>query len=200
MNIKTHSGRAVKLSDATFAREYNEGLVHQAVTAYLAGARQGSKAQKNRAAVRGGGAKPWRQKGTGHARAGSNNSPIWRGGGVTFAARPRDHRQKINRKQYRAAMQCIFSELARSQRLVLVDAFKADKPSTRAMDAKLLELDLYSALVVTEEVDENLYLSIRNIPDIGVCGVAELDPASLIRFDKVLMTVGAVKKVEAWLG
>lgn len=200
MELKTHSGTAVSLSDTAFARDFNEGLVHQAVTAYLAGARSGTKAQKNRSAARGGGIKPWRQKGTGRARAGTSRSPLWRSGGVTFAAQPRNFEQKMNRKQYRAAMQCIFSELARQDRLVLVDEFKADEPKTKAMVAKLKDLDLNDVLIVTEEVDENLYLSVRNIPYIGICDVAALDPASLIRFEKVLMTVDAAKKVEEWLG
>ncbi len=200
MELKTNSGTAVSLSDATFARDFNEGLVHQAVTAYMAGARSGTKAQKNRSAVRGGGIKPWRQKGTGRARAGTSRSPIWRSGGVTFAAQPRNFEQKMNRKQYRAAMQCIFSELARNERLVLVDEFKVDAPKTKAMVAKLKDLDLDNVLIVTEEVDENLYLSVRNIPYIGICDVDALDPASLVRFEKVLMTVDAAKKVEEWLG
>lgn len=200
MELKTHSGTAVSLSDATFARDFNEGLVHQAVTAYMAGARAGTKAQKNRSAVRGGGIKPFRQKGTGRARAGTIRSPIWRSGGVTFAAQPRSYDQKMNRKQYRAAMQCIFSELARQDRLVLVDELKVDEAKTKAMIAKLNELELDNVLIVTEEVDEMLYLSVRNIPYIGLCDVAALDPASLIRFEKVLMTVGAAKQVEEWLG
>ena len=200
MDLKTHSGTAVSLSDATFAREFNQGLVHQAVTAYQAGERAGTKANKNRSAVRGGGIKPWRQKGTGRARAGTIRSPIWRSGGVTFAAQPRDYSQKMNRKQYRAAMQCILSELARQERLVLVDEFKADQPKTKAMLARLKDMSLDNVLIVTEDMDENLYLSIRNIPYIGLCDVAALDPASLIRFDKVMLTVDAVRKIEEWLG
>ena len=200
MDLKTHSGTAVSVSDATFAREFNEGLVHQAVTAYMAGERAGSKAQKNRAAVRGGGIKPWRQKGTGRARAGTSRSPIWRSGGATFAAQPRNFSQKMNRKQYRAAMQCILSELARQDRLVLVDEFKAEEPKTSTMAAKLKEMSLENVLIVTEDMDENLYLSIRNIPYIGLCDVAALDPASLVRFDKVMLTVDALRKIEEWLG
>ncbi|MCW8962311.1 MAG: 50S ribosomal protein L4 [Gammaproteobacteria bacterium] len=200
MDLKTHSGASVSLSDATFAREFNEGLVHQAVTAYQAGERAGTKAHKNRAAVRGGGIKPWRQKGTGRARAGTSRSPIWRSGGVTFAAKPRDYSQKMNRKQYRAAMQCILSELARQERLVLVDDFKAEEAKTKVMAAKLKDLSLENALIVTEDMDENLYLSVRNIPYIGLCDVAALDPATLIRFDKVMLTVDAARKIEEWLG
>ena len=200
MDLKTYSGTAVSLSDATFAREFNEGLVHQAVVAYQAGERAGSKAQTTRSDVRGGGIKPFRQKGTGRARAGTIRSPIWRSGGVTFAARPRNYSQKMNRKQYRAAMQCILSELARQERLLLVDEFKAEEARTSAMAAKLKEMSLDNVLIVTEDIDENLYLSIRNIPYIGICDVEALDPASLVRFDKILMTVGAARKVEEWLG
>lgn len=200
MDLKTHSGTAVSLSDATFAREFNEGLVHQAVIAYQAGERSGSKAQKTRSEVRGGGIKPWRQKGTGRARAGTSRSPIWRSGGATFAAKPRNYSQKMNRKQYRAAMQCILSELARQERLVLVDEFKADEAKTNVMASRLKDMSLDNVLIVTEDIDENLYLSIRNIPYIGVCDVAALDPSSLVRFDKVMMTVGAARKVEEWLG
>lgn len=200
MDLKTHSGTAVSLSDATFARDYNEGLVHQAVTGYLAGARAGTKANKNRSAVRGGGAKPWRQKGTGRARAGTSRGPIWRSGGVTFAAQPRDYSQKMNRKAYRAAMQCILSELARQDRLVLVDDFKAEEAKTKAIAAKLKEMSLANVLIVTEDMDEKLYLSIRNIPYIGLCDVAALDPAALVRFDKVMLTVDAARKIEEWLG
>lgn len=200
MDLKTHSGTSVSLSDATFAREFNEGLVHQAIIAYQAGERSGSKAQKTRSEVRGGGIKPWRQKGTGRARAGTSRSPIWRSGGVTFAARPRNYSQKMNRKQYRAAMQCILSELTRQERLLLVDEFKAEEAKTKVMAARLKDMSLDNVLIVTEDIDENLYLSIRNIPYIGVCDVAALDPASLVRFDKVMMTVGAARKVEEWLG
>jgi len=200
VDLKTHSGTAVSLSDATFARDLNEGLVHQAVTAYQAGERAGTKANKSRSDVRGGGAKPWRQKGTGRARAGTSRGPIWRSGGVTFAARPRDYSQKMNRKQYRAAMQCILSELARQERLVLVDDFKAEEAKTRTIAAKLKDMSLSNALIVTENLDENLYLSIRNIPYIGLCDVAALDPATLIRFDKVMLTVDAARKIEEWLG
>lgn len=200
MKLKTQSGKAVSLSDATFARDFNEGLVHQAVVAYMAGGRAGSKANKSRSEVRGGGAKPWNQKGTGRARAGTIRSPIWRSGGVTFAAKPRDYSQKMNRKQYRAAMQCIFSELVRQQRLVLVDKFTVDEVKTRTVVNKLKELSLHNVLIVTEDVDEKLYLSVRNIPYIGICDVEALDPASLVRFEKVLMTVDVAKKLEGWLG
>jgi large subunit ribosomal protein L4 len=200
VKLKTQSGKAVSLSDATFARDYNEGLVHQAVVAYMAGGRAGTKANKNRAAVRGGGAKPFAQKGTGRARAGTTRGPLWRSGGVTFAAKPRDYSQKMNRKQYRAAMQCIFSELVRNDRLLLVDEMKVEEAKTKAMVEKLKAMSVDDALIVTDEIDEKLYLSVRNIPHIGICDVEALDPASLMRFSKVLMTVDAAKKVEEWLG
>ncbi len=200
MQLKTNSGTEVSLSSETFARDFNEGLVHQAVVSYMSGSRAGTKAQKNRSLARGGGAKPWRQKGAGRARVGTSRSPIWRSGGVTFAARPRNYEQKMNRKQYRAAMQCILSELARQRRLVLIDDLKVEDAKTRVMVAKIRGLDLDNVLIVTEEIDENLYLSVRNIPCVGICDVAVLDPESLVRFEKVLMTVGAVRKIEEWLG
>lgn len=199
MDLETHSGTVVSLSDATFLREFNEGLVHQVVTAYQSGGRAGTKANKNRADVRGGGIKPWRQKGTGRARAGTSRSPIWRGGGVTFAAKPRNYSQKVNRKQYRAAMQCIFSELTRQGRLFLVDDFKVEEAKTKTMVTRLKSMSLDNVLIVTEDIDENLYLSIRNIPYIGLCDVAALDPVTLVRFDKVMLTVDAARKIEEWL-
>ncbi len=190
----------LQVSDATFAKEYNEDLVHQVVVAYLAGARQGTRAQKNRAAVRGGGRKPWRQKGTGRARAGTSRSPIWRSGGVTFAASPQDHSKKVNRKMYRAAMRSIFSELARNDRLVIVEDFAIDQPKTKLLAQKLAEMQLDNVLIVGEEVSENLYLSARNLHHVAVTDVAGVDPVSLIACDKVLMTVPAVKKFEELLG
>ncbi|MBB3185400.1 large subunit ribosomal protein L4 [Halomonas fontilapidosi] len=170
--------------------------MHQVVTAYLAGGRQGTRAQKNRSDVRGGGKKPWRQKGTGRARAGTIRSPIWRSGGVTFAARPQDHSQKVNRKMYRAAMRSILSELVRQERLVAVDGFAVEAPKTKQLVAKLEELGLEKVLIVTEEVDENLYLAARNIPNVDVVDVAAADPVSLVAFDKVLVTVSALRKFE----
>ena len=186
----------VSVSDVAFAREYNEDLVHQVVTAYMAGARQGSRAQKNRAAVSGGGKKPWRQKGTGRARAGTIRSPIWRSGGVTFAAQPQDHSQKVNRKMYRAAMQSILSELARQQRLVVVDEFGVQEPKTKALLSRLNTLNLSDVLIVAEGVDENLFLASRNLHKVDVRDVDGVDPVSLIAFEKVLFTVGALRKIE----
>ncbi|MGB0468769.1 MAG: 50S ribosomal protein L4 [Pontibacterium sp.] len=187
---------SVEVSDLAFGKEFNETLVHQVVTAYLAGARQGTKAQKNRAAVSGGGAKPWRQKGTGRARAGTSRSPIWRAGGVTFAAQPRDHAQKVNKKMYRAAMRCIFSELVRQDRLVVVDDFALESPKTKLFVAKLNELDLSNVLLITADVEQDLYLAARNVPHVDVRDAAGVDPVSLVGFDKVLVTVAALKKVE----
>ncbi len=190
----------IQVSDATFAKEYNEDLVHQVVVAYLAGARQGTRAQKNRSAVRGGGRKPWRQKGTGRARAGTSRSPIWRSGGVTFAAKPQDHSQKVNRKMYRAAMRSIFSELVRSNRLIVVEDFAVDQPKTKLLAQKLAEMQLDNVLIIGDEVSENLYLSARNLHRVAVSDVAGVDPVSLVACDKVLMTVPAVKKFEELLG
>lgn len=189
-------GGSVEISDTAFAREFNEALVHQVVVAHLAGARQGSRAHKSRSDVRGGGRKPWRQKGTGRARAGTIRSPIWRSGGVTFAARPQDHSTKVNRKMYRGALRCIASELIRQERLVAVESFNVDAPKTKVLLKQLKSLDLSSVLIVTEEVDQNLYLAARNIKGVDVCDVQALDPVSLISHDKVLVTVGALKKLE----
>lgn len=194
------AGGAVDVSDATFGKDFNEALVHQVVTAYLAGARQGTVAQKTRSDVSGGGKKPWRQKGTGRARAGTIRSPLWRSGGVTFAARPQDHSHKVNRKMYRAAMRSILSELVRQDRLVAVDAISVDSPKTKLLIAKLRELGLEKALIVTEEQDVNLYLAARNIPYVDVVNVAGADPVSLVGYDKVLMTVAALRKFEENLG
>lgn len=196
MDLKTVTGAAVELSDTAFGREFNEALVHQVVTAYLAGARQGTRAQKTRAEVSGGGIKPWRQKGTGHARAGSIRSPIWRSGGRAFAAKPQDWSQKVNRKMYRGAMQCILAELIRQERLILVEEISVSAPKTKELIAKLNELDAPRALIVTKEVDENLYLAARNIPHVNVLGTSEVDPVSLIAFDKVIMSVEAAKQFE----
>lgn len=197
MNLNLAAGAGtVEVADATFGKEFNEALVHQVVTAYLAGGRQGTRAQKTRSDVSGGGKKPWRQKGTGRARAGTIRSPLWRSGGVTFAARPQDHSQKVNRKMYRAAMRSILSELVRQERLVAIDEFTVDAPKTKQLVAKLSELGLEKALIVTEEVDEKLYLAARNIPNVDVVDVAAADPVSLIAFDKVLVTVSALRKFE----
>ncbi|MDY3305320.1 50S ribosomal protein L4, partial [Psychrobacter sanguinis] len=196
MNLKTVTGAAVELSDTAFGREFNEALVHQVVTAYLAGARQGTRAQKTRAEVSGGGKKPWRQKGTGRARAGSIRSPIWRSGGRAFAAKPQDWSQKVNRKMYRGAMQCILAELVRQDRLILVEDITVSAPKTKELISKLEELNAPRALIVTNEVDENLYLAARNIPHVNVLGTNEVDPVSLIAFDKVIMSVDAAKQFE----
>jgi large subunit ribosomal protein L4 len=190
----------VSVSDVAFAREYNEDLVHQVVTAYMAGARQGTRAQKNRAAVSGGGKKPWRQKGTGRARAGTIRSPIWRSGGVTFAAQPQDHAQKVNRKMYRAALRSIMSELARQDRLVVVESLDLEAPKTKLLVQQLGEYGLDNVLIVGSEVGENLYLAARNLHKVDVRDVDAVDPVSLIGFDKVMVTVDAVKKFEEMLG
>ncbi len=199
MNLNIASGGTVSVSEVAFAKEFNEPLVHQVVTAFMAAGRQGSKAQKNRSEVSGGGKKPWRQKGTGRARAGSIRSPIWRSGGVTFAAKPRDFEQKVNRKMYRGAMRCILSELVRQERLVVVDGFDVDQPKTKLMIAKLKELNADGALIVANEVSENLYLAARNIPKVDVCDAQAVDPVSLIAHEKVVITVDALKKIEELL-
>lgn len=190
----------VQVSDVTFARDYNEDLVHQVVTAYLSGGRQGTRAQKNRSEVRGGGKKPWRQKGTGRARAGTIRSPIWRGGGVTFAAKPQDHSQKVNKKMYRAALQVILSELARQERLIVVESFALEQPKTKTLIKALGEYGLQDVLIVSDEVTENLYLASRNLHKVDVRDVQGVDPVSLIAYDKVLVTVSALKKFEELLG
>lgn len=190
----------MQVSAKTFSREFNVALVHQVVTAYLAGGRQGTKAQKNRAAVSGGGAKPWRQKGTGRARAGTTRGPLWRKGGVTFAAKPRDHSQKVNRKMYRGAMQSILSELVRQQRLIAIKELTLAQPRTKALVEKLKALDVENVLIVTHEVDENLFLASRNLPKVNVVDVNAVDPVSLVNYEKILITVAAVKQIEEMLG
>lgn len=197
MNLNlTGAEGTIEVSEVSFAREYNEALVHQVVTAYLAGARQGSRAQKTRSEVAGGGRKPWKQKGSGRARAGTIRSPLWRSGGVTFAAKPQDHSQKVNKKMYRAAMRTIWSELVRQDRLVVVEDLKLEAPKTKLFKAKMAELNVENALVVSHEMNDNLYLAARNIPNIDVRDAASIDPVSLIAYDKVLVTVGALKQVE----
>jgi large subunit ribosomal protein L4 len=190
---------AVEVSEATFGREFNEALVHQVVTAYAAGARQGSRAQKTRSEVSGGGKKPWRQKGTGRARVGTIRSPIWRSGGVAFAAKPQDHSQKVNKKMYRGAIKSILSELVRQDRFIVVENFDVETPKTQALAAKLNEMSLKDVLIITEEVSENLFLSARNLYKVDVRDAATIDPVSLIAFDKVLVTAGAVKQIEEML-
>jgi large subunit ribosomal protein L4 len=200
MQLSVSGGKSIDVSEATFGREFSEPLVHQVVTAYLAGARAGTKAQKNRAAARGGGRKPWRQKGTGRARAGSIRSPLWRGGGRTFAASPRDFTQKVNRKMYRGAIQAILSELVRQDRLVVVNELEVAEPKTRLLKAQLDEMGISSGLLVGDSVQENLYLAARNLPGVYLVDVAGLDPVSLVSAEKVLITVKAVEKIQEWLG
>jgi large subunit ribosomal protein L4 len=200
MQLTVAGGKDIKVSEATFGREFSEALVHQVVTAYLAGGRAGTKAQKNRSTARGGGRKPWRQKGTGRARAGTIRSPIWRGGGRTFAATPRDHSQKVNRKMYRGAMQAILSELVRQDRLLVVDSFDIAEPRTTVLLGKLSELGFESGLIVTNELDENVYLASRNVPGVYTVDVSGIDPVGLVAADKVIMTVDAVNKIQEWLG
>lgn len=200
MELAVAGGNAIKVSDAIFGRDFSEALVHQVVTAYLAGGRAGTKAQKTRSDVRGGGRKPWRQKGTGRARAGTIRSPLWRGGGATFAARPQDHSQKVNRKMYRGALQAILSELVRQDRLIVLDTIDVSTPKTRELLAQLAAHDFDKGLIITPEIDGNLFLASRNIPNIYALDVASLDPVSLVAADKVIMTVDAVKKIEEWLG
>ena len=186
----------ISLSDESFGREYNEPLVHQTVVTYMAGGRQGTVKQKTRSEVRGGGRKPWRQKGTGRARAGTIRSPIWRSGGVTFAAKPQDHSKKLNKKMYRGAMQCILSELIRQDRLVVVNEFTVESHKTKDLVSKLKEFDLDNVLIVSDQVEQNLYLAARNLHKVDALDVSGLDPVSLIGFEKVLITVPALKKVE----
>ena len=189
----------ISLSDQSFSREYNEPLVHQTVVTYMAGARQGSVKQKTRSEVRGGGRKPWRQKGTGRARAGSIRSPFWRSGGVTFAAKPQDYTKKLNKKMYRGAMQCILSELIRQNRLIVVNEFTVESHKTKDLVNKLKEFDLENVLIVSDQVQKNLYLAARNLHKVDALDVSGLDPVSLIGFEKVLITVSALKKVEEML-
>jgi large subunit ribosomal protein L4 len=195
LTLKDAKG-ALEVSDTTFGREFNEALVHQVVVAFGAGARQGTKAQKSRAEVRGGGKKPWRQKGTGRARAGTIRSPIWVGGGRAFAAKPRDFEQKVNKKMYRGAIKSILSELVRQERLIVVEKFGVEAPKTKELLSKLNELELKDVLIVTAEVDENLFLASRNLYKVDVRDVQGIDPVSLIAFEKVLMTADAVKQLE----
>ncbi|MEX2327722.1 MAG: 50S ribosomal protein L4 [Pseudomonadales bacterium] len=193
------SKKAVDVSEVTFGRDFNEALVHQVVVSYMAGARQGTRAQKNRSDVNGGGKKPYRQKGTGRARAGTIRSPIWRGGGVTFANRTQDFSQKVNRKMYRGAMQSILSELIRQDRLVVTENFSVEAPKTKEVVKRLKELELDEVLVVVEEIDENLYLGARNLRNVAITDVDGVNPINLIGFDKVLFTIGALKKAEEML-
>lgn len=195
--------KGIEVSAVTFGRDFNEALVHQVVMAYLAGARSGTRAQKTRSEVRGGGAKPWRQKGTGRARAGTIRSPLWRGGGKTFAAVPQDHSQKVNKKMYKGAMQSILSELVRQNRLVLVEKLEMPQPKTQDLISKLKDLGVTApmgVLIITNEWDANLYLSARNIPKVEVRQAPHVDPVSLVKHQKVLITVDAMRKFEEVLG
>jgi large subunit ribosomal protein L4 len=201
MDLQLHNSKeTISVSDAVFGLEYKESLIHQMVTAYMAAARAGTKAQKNRSAVRGGGAKPWRQKGSGRARAGTIRSPLWRSGGTTFAAQPRDYTQKLNKKMYRVGIRSILSELNRQQRLVVVEDITVDAPQTKQMAAKLADLGVSKTLIVTETGDEKLYLSARNLPYVEVTDVAGMNPVNLVRYDHVVVTVGAIRAIEESLG
>jgi len=192
----TGGSGSVEVSDDTFGASFNEPLVHQVITAYRAASRSGSKRQKNRSDVRGGGAKPWRQKGTGRARAGTSRSPIWVGGGRAFAARPRDYSQKVNRKMYRAAMRSVVSELIRQDRLLVTDALDLAAPKTRDLVAKLNELKLDNVLILVAQYEENLCLAARNIPHVDVLDLREINPVDLIRYERVLATKDAVQQLE----
>lgn len=189
--------KTIDVQDTVFGREYNEALIHQIVVAYQAGARQATRAQKTRAEVRGGGKKPWKQKGTGRARAGSSRSPIWVGGGRAHPARPEENfTQKVNRKMYQGALRSILSELIRQERLTVIQELNLEGPSTKQLKAKVAELGLTDVLIVTDVIDEALYLSARNLYHVGVDEAATIDPVSLIGYKSVLMTVAAVKELE----
>ena len=195
---KKQSG-TIDVADSVVAVEFNEPLVHQVLVSYMSGSRSGTKSQKSRSEVRGGGRKPWRQKGTGRARAGTIRSPLWRGGGVTFAAKSRDYSKKVNRKMFRGAMRSIFSELVRQERFLCVDEFDVSDSKTKLVKEKLNKLGLKEVLIITEGLSENLYLGVRNIPKVDVMDTNEINPYSLIGFEKVLITQAAVEKVEEWL-
>jgi large subunit ribosomal protein L4 len=203
LKLTTATGKAstksVELADSTFAKDFNESLIHQVVTAYLAGGRSGTRATKNRSAVSGGGAKPWRQKGTGRARAGTIRSPIWRSGGHTFALSPQDHSQKVNKKMYRSAMRSILSELIRQERLTVVDKFNVDAPKTKSLVDKLAAINFASGVIVTDSADDNLYLSARNLHNVDVLTATEINPVSLVGSANVIVTVGALQKIEEML-
>lgn len=198
----TNSKNKVELADDVFACEFNEALIHQVVTAYMAGGRAGTKAQKTRAEVRGGGTKPFKQKGTGRARAGTIRSPLWRKGGIVFAAKPRCYKQKVNKKMYKGALRSIFSELIRQERLLVVDQFTVDAPKTKSLMKILSDMNVdRGALIVADAVEENLYLSARNLPYVYVCDAAmtAADPVSLVNADKVIITQAAIKEIEGLL-
>jgi large subunit ribosomal protein L4 len=197
--LSTKKNTGIDISDSTFSKDFNESLVHQAVVSFMAGSRQGSAKQKTRSEVRGGGKKPYRQKGTGRARAGTIRSPIWRGGGVTFASRPRDYSKKINKKMYRAAIRSIFSELLRQEKLVGIEKPVLEKPKTKEIANLLKQFSLTKVLIITEEPDINLYLSARNIPNVDVISVREINPVILLKSNKVAVTADALKQIEEWI-
>tara|TARA_B100001057_G_scaffold497150_1_gene600543 strand:- start:369 stop:983 length:615 start_codon:yes stop_codon:yes gene_type:complete len=197
--LSTKKNTGIDISDSTFGKDFNESLVHQAVVSFMAGSRQGSAKQKTRSEVRGGGKKPYRQKGTGRARAGTIRSPIWRGGGVTFASRPRDYSKKINKKMYRAAIRSIFSELLRQEKLVGIEKPVLEKPKTKEIANLLKQFSLTKVLIITEEPDINLYLSARNIPNVDVISVREINPVILLKSNKVAVTADALKQIEEWI-
>ena len=202
LQVRSSGGKAgnnITVSDDAFAREYNEPLIHQVVTAYLAAGRSGTSAQKTRSQVRGGGRKPYAQKGTGQARAGTIRSPLWRGGGKIFAAVTQDYSQKVNKKMYRAALSSIISELVRQERLIVVEDLSLSAPKTKELVAKLASMGLVDALLITEQADTNLSLASRNIHRVNACAVSEINPVSLIKQEKVLITPGAVKKLQEML-
>ena len=196
MELQSKSGASVAVSDAVFAAPYNETLVHQVVTSYLAAARSGNSAQKNRAAVSGGGAKPWRQKGTGRARAGTIRSPIWRAGGVTFASSKRDYSKKVNKKMYRAAMRSVVSELARSDRLTVVDSVPVSEPKSSQLRAVMKDWDLSDVLIIDSGINDNLYLAGRNFPHVTTTDVQGINPWLMLKHKHVVMTEAAVKQIE----
>ena len=197
--LSTKKNTGIDISDSTFGKDFNESLVHQAVVSFMAGSRQGSAKQKTRSEVRGGGKKPYRQKGTGRARAGTIRSPIWRGGGVTFASRPRDYSKKINKKMYRAAIRSIFSELLRQEKLIGIEKPVLENPKTKEIDNLLKQFSLTKVLIITDEPDINLYLSARNIPNVDVISVREINPVILLKSNKVAVTADAVKQIEEWI-
>lgn len=204
LKLTTATGKAstksVAVSESNFGREFNEALIHQVVTAYLAGGRSGTRGTKSRADVSGGGIKPWKQKGTGRARAGTTRSPLWRTGGHTFALSPQDHSQKVNKKMYRSAIRSILSEMVRQERLAIVDKFDVSEAKTKALVEKLAAMDFSAGLIVTDATDDKLYKSARNLKNINVLTAGEINPVSLVSSDKVLMTVAAVKQIEEMLG
>ena len=197
--LSTTKKQNIDISDSAFGRDFNESLVHQAVVSFMAGSRQGTSQQKTRSDVRGGGKKPYRQKGTGRARAGTIRSPLWRGGGVAFASRPRDYSKKINKKMYRAAIRSIFSELLRQERLVAIENPVLDKPKTKEIAKFLNEFSLSKVLIIADEIDINLFLSVRNIPNVDVITVREINPVILLKAQKVAGTAEAFKQIEEWV-